>query len=150
MSLWYVNIFLPKMSTISLDQTEMKWLRRLWFWRSRYHPRNLKIRCLQELSINNTQWSKSLIFLEKVLVGTCLLFWGGGGHWFPCFGFLVTSPLLGFKARVGSALFAFFAEANAMQWSKSYFSSISTLHQVQPEDQIHCLEVFNFFWERLK
>ena len=33
-------------------------------------------------------------------------FWGGGGgHWYPCFGFLVTSPL-GFKARVGSALFA--------------------------------------------
>ena len=29
-----------------------------------------------------------------------------GGHWYPCFGFLVTSPL-GFKARVGSALFAF-------------------------------------------
>ena len=32
-----------------------------------------------------------------------VLFWG---HWYPCFGFLVTSPL-GFKARVGSALFAF-------------------------------------------
>ena len=31
-------------------------------------------------------------------------FWGG--HWYPCFGFLVTSPL-GFKASVGSALFAF-------------------------------------------
>ena len=31
------------------------------------------------------------------------LFWG---HWYPCFGFLVTSSL-GFKARVGSALFAF-------------------------------------------
>ena len=31
----------------------------------------------------------------------------------PCFGFLVTSPL-GFKARVGSALFAIFAEANVM------------------------------------
>ena len=27
-------------------------------------------------------------------------------HWYPCFGFLVTSPL-GFKFRVGSALFAF-------------------------------------------
>ena len=33
---------------------------------------------------------------------THVLFWG---HWYPCFGFLVTSPL-GFKARVGSALFA--------------------------------------------
>ena len=30
-----------------------------------------------------------------------------GGHWYPCFGFLVTSPL-GFKARVDSALFLFF------------------------------------------
>ena len=29
-----------------------------------------------------------------------------GGHWYPCFGFLVMSSL-GFKARVGSALFAF-------------------------------------------
>ena len=37
-------------------------------------------------------------------------FWG---HWYPCFGFLVTSPL-GFKARVVSALFAVFAEANVM------------------------------------
>ena len=27
------------------------------------------------------------------------------GHWYPCFGLLVT-PSLGFKARVGSALFA--------------------------------------------
>ena len=34
---------------------------------------------------------------------THVLFWG---HWYPCFGFLVTSPL-GFKARVGSVLFAF-------------------------------------------
>ena len=31
---------------------------------------------------------------------------GGGGYWYRCFGFLVTSPL-GFKARVGSALFTF-------------------------------------------
>ena len=33
---------------------------------------------------------------------TIVLLWG---HWHPYFGFLVTSPL-GFKARVGSALFA--------------------------------------------
>ena len=37
-------------------------------------------------------------------------FWG---HWYPCFGFLVMSPL-GFKARVASALFAIFVEANVM------------------------------------
>ena len=41
----------------------------------------------------------------KFLADTHFLFWG---HWYPCFGFLVTSPL-GFKARVGSALFAFCA-----------------------------------------
>ena len=29
-----------------------------------------------------------------------------GANWYPCFGFLVIAPL-GFKARVGSALFAF-------------------------------------------
>ena len=36
-----------------------------------------------------------------------------GGHWYLCFGFLVMN--LGFKARVGSALFVFFfAEVNVM------------------------------------
>ena len=34
-----------------------------------------------------------------------------GGHWYPCFGFLVTSPL-GFKARVGFLIRI--AEANVM------------------------------------
>ena len=34
---------------------------------------------------------------------THVLLWG---HWYTCLGFLVMSPL-GFKARVGSALFAF-------------------------------------------
>ena len=29
------------------------------------------------------------------------------GHWYPCFGLLVTTSPLGFKARVGSTLFAF-------------------------------------------
>ena len=38
-------------------------------------------------------------------------FFGDIGY--PCFGFLVTLPL-GFKARVGSALFAIFVEANVM------------------------------------
>ena len=37
-----------------------------------------------------------------------VLFWG---HWYPCFGFLVTSPL-GFKARVGCLIRI--AEANVM------------------------------------
>ena len=49
-------------------------------------------------------------FLFKVFGGHMSFFWG---HWYPCFGFLVTSPL-GFKARVGSALFTIFAEANVM------------------------------------
>ena len=51
----------------------------------------------------------SFFFFLKFLADTCP-FWG---HWYPCFGFLVTFPL-GFKARVGSALFAIFAEANVM------------------------------------
>ena len=46
----------------------------------------------------------------KFLAATCVLFWG---HWYPCFEFLVTSPL-SFKARVGSVLFACFAEAIVM------------------------------------
>ena len=53
--------------------------------------------------------SNTFFFFIKFLADTCP-FWG---HWYPCFGFLVTSPL-GFKARVGSALFAMFAEANVM------------------------------------
>ena len=40
---------------------------------------------------------------------THVLFWG---HWYSCFGFQVMSPL-GFKAIVGSALFAF-VEVNTM------------------------------------
>ena len=44
----------------------------------------------------------TFFFFFNFLADTCP-FWG---HWYPCFGFLVTSPL-GFKARVGSALFAF-------------------------------------------
>ena len=51
-----------------------------------------------------------LKFFFKSFWRTHVLFWG---HWYPCFGFLVTSAL-GFKARVGSALFAIFAEANVM------------------------------------
>ena len=42
-------------------------------------------------------------WLKKSFWRTHVLFWG---HWYPCFGFLVMSPL-GFKVRVGSALFAF-------------------------------------------
>ena len=52
----------------------------------------------------------TFFFFLKFLADTCPFF---GGHWYPCFGFLVTSPL-GFKARVGSALYAIFAEANVM------------------------------------
>ena len=46
----------------------------------------------------------------------CTLF---GGHWYPCFGFLVTFPL-GFKARVGYTLFTFM-EANVfyIPWDPS-------------------------------
>ena len=57
-----------------------------------------------------SQYFSFLFFLKKIFWRTHVLFWG---HWYPCFGFLVTSPL-GFKARVGSALFAIFAEANVI------------------------------------
>ena len=40
-------------------------------------------------------------FFKKIFGGHKSLLWG---HWYPYFGLLVTSPL-GFKARVGSALF---------------------------------------------
>ena len=47
-------------------------------------------------------------FFFKVFGGHMSFF---GGHWYPCFGFLVTS-LLGFKARVGCLIRI--AEANVM------------------------------------
>ena len=49
-------------------------------------------------------------FFKKFLADTCPFFGATGT---PVLDFLVTSPL-GFKARVGSALFAIFAEANVM------------------------------------
>ena len=48
------------------------------------------------------------LFFFKSFWRTHVLFWG---HWYPCFGFLVTSPL-GFKARVGCLIRI--AEANVM------------------------------------
>ena len=41
-------------------------------------------------------------FFKVFFLSDTFTFWG---HWYPCFGILVTSPL-GFKARVGSALFS--------------------------------------------
>ena len=53
--------------------------------------------------IMTTWFYYAFCFKKKFLADTHVLFWG---HWYPCFGFLVASPL-GFKAQVGSALFAF-------------------------------------------
>ena len=60
--------------------------------------------------VNKVSRSNFLKIFFKSFWRTHVLFWG---HWYPCFGFLVMSHL-GFKARVGSALFAIFAEANVM------------------------------------
>ena len=46
-------------------------------------------------------------FFLKFLADTHVHFWG---HWYPCFGFLVTSPL-GFKAKVGTI---YIVEVNVM------------------------------------
>ena len=50
----------------------------------------------------HVQGSFLFCFVFYVLADICP-FWG---HWYPCFGFLVMYPL-GFKSRVGYALFAF-------------------------------------------
>ena len=52
--------------------------------------------------VHKYHWSRSALSPLASCYFSRVLFWG---HWYPCFGFLVTSPL-GFKARVGSALFA--------------------------------------------
>ena len=66
-----------------------------------------------------------------------VLFWG---HWYPCFGFLVTSPL-GFKARVGSVLFAF-AEVNVMYVPEIYL----WCYTCQPLDGQHCSQSRHLHW----
>ena len=57
-----------------------------------------------------------LLFVTRIfifLADTCLLAGGGGGHWYPCFGFLMMSPS-GFQSQSGFSLFTFFAQANVM------------------------------------
>ena len=49
------------------------------------------------------------------------------GHWYPCFGFLVKSPL-GFKARVGSAL-----DLIAFLWRRMYILYYSILEKLRRE-----------------
>ena len=50
------------------------------------------------------------IFLKKKFLGDTHVL--GGGHWYPCFGFLVTSPL-GFKPE-WVLPYSLFAQANVM------------------------------------
>ena len=79
------------------------------------------------------------LFFFKVFGGYMSFF---GGHWYPCFGFLVTSPL-GFKARVGSALFAIFCGGECNVHSPR-FTSGATLADLlaQPVTSPHaCAEV---------
>ena len=75
----------------------------------RYLSRYLS-RYLYDIYIIRDICRYNVYFFFKSFWQTHALFWG---HWYPCFGFLVTSSL-GFKARVGSALFAIFAEADVM------------------------------------
>ena len=65
-------------------------------WINYSYPNNVKSLSWQISS----KWTFFFFFFCRT--HSHVLFWG---HWYPCFGFLVTSPL-GFKARVGSALFA--------------------------------------------
>ena len=96
----------------------------------------------RQLNLNfHTLYLCIKFFFLKFLVDTCP-FWG---HWYPCFGFLVTSPL-GFKARVGSALFAIFCGGECNVHS-SRFTSGATLADLlaagtQPVTSPHaCAEV---------
>ena len=54
------------------------------------------VRKLENVTVSNSLYFILFIFLEN----TSPFLWG---HWNPCFGFLVMSPL-GFKARVGSLI----------------------------------------------
>ena len=72
------------------------------YWR----PRKLRMSLNVDENIPRADAVHSFLFL-KSFWRTHVLFWD---HWYPCFGILVTSPL-GFKARVGSALFNFFCSS---------------------------------------
>ena len=58
--------------------------------------------CVKVCRNNSVVWIFFFFFFLKIFGGHESFLWG---HWYPSFGLLVTSPL-GFKARVGSALFA--------------------------------------------
>ena len=77
--------------------------------------RTIMFRC----STNTLGENFFFFFFFKVFGGHMSFFWG---HWYPCFGFLVTSPL-GFKARVGSALFAIFCGGECNVHSPRFTSS---------------------------
>ena len=76
-----------------------------------------------------------------------------GGHWYPCFGFLVTSPL-GFKVRVGSALFAFCrgecnvhsprSTSGAILADLKFVSVRNTIYTVRDNTHYSCNHVSNF------
>ena len=64
---------------------------------------------IQNILLQIEVFRNSIFFKKKKSFWrTCVLFWG---HWYPCFGFLVTSPS-GFKARVGCLICI--AEVNVM------------------------------------
>ena len=85
-----------------------------------------------------------------------------GGPLVPLFGFLVTSAL-GFKARVGSALFAIFAEVNVMyipqdsplvlhlptSWRQARSRSITHMHVQSLSLSFFTANVFTGFLQRL-
>ena len=83
-----------------------------------------------------------IFYFLKSFWRTHVLFWG---HWYPCFGFLVTSPL-GFKARVGSALFAIFCGGECNVHSPRFTSGATLADHLaagaQPVTSPHaCAEV---------
>ena len=73
-------------------------------------PSILSVRSNRYKLVNIFQIFCQVCFVQKSFWWTQVSCWG---QWYPCFGFLVTSPL-GFKARVGSSLFACFVEVNVM------------------------------------
>ena len=95
---------------------------------------------------SNVNWMNKN-FRRDLLISfwrTHLLF---GGHWYPCFGFLVASPL-GFKARVGSALFVFCrSECNVHSLRSTYGATLADLSVAgaQPVTSLHAGAELSYF-----
>ena len=95
---FYVRIYLGHQQNNLLFHCKVTWVHfgRFFNW-------ILLIHFHEKIFVLNDLWSQKVQFLwnnKNWKLFFIIILWG---HWYPCFGLLVTSPL-GFKSRVGSLI----------------------------------------------